>query len=374
MWGSIRPSSAPPMIEADLRSDLRRLRTAAGLSQSELAQRVGVSRQALIAIEGGRQVPSTALALLLARALRCSVEDLFTLPSRAGIAATFAPGAREAGRVAVGRVDGRWAAHALPSEALPADGLVTGPSEIEPLVDPDRLSSNVLVAGCAPLIGVAAGRLGLRHRDARATWIPAGSGRSLALLEEGLVHLAGLHLVDVDVPGGHASLVRDRFPDRSITIIGLTRWRQGIVTAAGNPLDVRSVEDLRRPDVRFARREAGAGAQRLVERLLAAAPDEAGPWSRGPLASGHVEVGRLVRWGVVDAGIAIESVALAEGLNFVPLAEERFDLVVPSARLDLPHVARLVDLLGQRAFRDEAGRVPGYDVSGSGHAETVEAT
>jgi putative molybdopterin biosynthesis protein len=361
------------MIVAQVRSDLRRLRTASGLSQSELAQCVGVSRQALIAIESGRQVPSTALALHLARALRCSVEDLFTLAPRDAIPAALAPGAREAGRVAVGRVDGVWAAHPLASGALPADGLVTGPSEIEVLIEPRRLSRNVLVAGCAPLIGVVAGRLGMRYRDACATWIPASSGGALALLEDGLVHLAGLHLVDVDAPGGHAPLIRARFPDRSNTIVGMTRWRQGIVTAPGNPLDIRAADDLRRPDVRFARREAGAGAQRLVERLLAVSSDEAGPWSLGPLASGHGEVGRLVRWGVVDAGIAIESVALSEGLHFVPLAEERFDLVVPSARLDLPHVARFVELLGQRAFRDEAARVPGYDVSAAGHAETVEA-
>jgi putative molybdopterin biosynthesis protein len=361
------------MNEPRLQSDLRRLRAAAGVSQSELAGSVGVSRQALIAIENGRQVPSTALALQLARALGCAVEDLFTLRSRHAIPATLAPGALGAGRVSMGRVDGVWAAHALPSEALPADGLVTGTAEIEVLVDPRRLSRNVLVAGCAPLIGVAAGRLGQRYRDARASWIPASSGRALAMLEEGLVHMAGLHLVDVDAPGGHVPLVRARFPERSHTVVGLTRWRQGIVTAPGNPLGIDSADDLLRPEVRFARRERGAGAQQLLERILAVSPDETGPWTRGPLAAGHAEVGRLVRWGVVDAGIAIESVALSEGLHFVPLAEERFDLVVPSARLELPHVARLVELLGQRAFRDEAARVPGYDVSAAGHAQTVEA-
>ena len=59
-----------------------------GIQQRELAARVGISRQALSELEAGKACPSTAVALALARALRCKVEDLFAAdaaPSRARV-------------------------------------------------------------------------------------------------------------------------------------------------------------------------------------------------------------------------------------------------------------------------------------------------
>lgn len=359
------------MAEFPIICALRQRRTEVGLSQSDLAQQIGVSRQALIAIEAGRQVPSTRTALHLARALRCGVEDLFTLPAGPVLHATLAPGpSAPSGRVAVGEVDGAWAAHVIPNSAQPGDGLLVGQiandrATVDPLADPSELEKNVLVAGCAPLLGVLAGRLGRRYRDARATWVPANSGRAVELLDRGLVHVAGLHLVESDAPGGHSAIVRERFPDHATTIINLTRWRQGLVVAPGNPLSIRGAQDVLRPDVRFARREAGAGAQRLIERLAGGNP------TGGPLAAGHDEVARLVRWGVADVGVAIEAAALAEGLEFIPLSEERFDLLVPESRLDTPKVARLLELIEKPFFRSEASRLPGYDLSTSGHSATV---
>lgn len=368
------------MAEPPIRCTLRQRRTAAGLSQGELAARVGVSRQTLIAVEAGRQVPSTGLALHLARALRCSVEDLFALPGGSLLEAALAPsGVGRSGRVAVGRIDGVWAAHPLPVDTHPGDGLMIeatpgGRATIEPLADPAALEQNVLVAGCAPLLGLLAGRLGRHHADARATWLPTTSTRALELLGAGLVHVAGLHLVEADRPGGHAEIVREHFPDQAMLIVNLTRWRQGFVVAPGNPLGVHAVEDLLRDELRFACRGAGAAAHKLVLRHLASAGLEGQAWARGPRASGHAEVARLVRWGVADTGVAIEAAALAEGLDFVPLSEERFDLLVPLARASAPPVARLLQLLDTPTFRAEAARLPGYDLAMSGQASTVAAS
>ncbi len=363
-------------------------RRRAGLSQAALASRVGVSRQAIIAIEAGRQVPSTALSLLLARALGCGVDDLFRLRAAAHLDGALATDDAAAtpggdGRVVVGRVDGTWAAHRLAADVhRAADGLLHGVAAdmrgtVQPLVAADELARNVLVAGCAPLLGVLASRLGRRYRDARATWVPANSRRALDLLADGLVHIAGLHLVG-DLHGdlhgsAHEGLARQRFPGRSTLVINLTRWRQGLLVAAGNPLGIRSVADLARPDVRVARREPGAGADKLITGLLRAAGLGVEALGDGPVVTGHAAVAGLVRWGAVDAGVAIESVALGAGLGFVPLSEERFDLIVPADRGADGPVARLLGLLDQPAFRAEAARLPGYDLSISGHTTTVEA-
>jgi molybdate-binding protein len=162
--------------------------------------------------------------------------------------------------------------------------------------------------------------------------------------------------------------VRERFGGRRMLVVNLTRWRQGLLVAAGNPLGVREVGDLARLDGRFARREEGAGASTLLKARADAAglalPD-------GPLARSHGEVAQLVRWRVADAGMAIEAAALAAGLSFVPLTEERFDLVMPEAVAAQPPVSRLLDALAARAFRAEARALPGYDASLMGQTTRV---
>jgi molybdate-binding protein/DNA-binding XRE family transcriptional regulator len=372
------------MTEPTLHNEVRRFRERLGLSQHDLSALVGVSRQAIVGIEGGRQVPSTALSLRLARALRCGVEDLFSLSTSGGLPVRLSPAETAGGasrptrRVALGEVEGSWVAHRLPADgSLPADGLVTADvsartAVVEPLADSVALRRNVLVSGCAPILGMLAQRVGGRFADARATWLPGSSKRSLDLLESGLVHVAGVHLSGGRPRLDHASLIRDRFPGRAMLIVNLTRWRQGFVVPAGNPLGIRSGAGLLRPGIRFARREEGAGAHTLVHALLA---DEGADRARlsGPLALGHAEVASLVRCGAADVGVAIESVALAAGLGFVPLLEERFDLVVPASFASTTPVARLIEALEDPSFRLEMAHVPGYDLEVSGQVTTLEA-
>lgn len=370
-------SRTEPSLENDVRAHRDRL----GLSQQELADLVGVSRQAIVGIEGGRQVPATTLSLRLARALRCGVDDLFRLSAESGLAARVARPAAEGlvgARVALGEVDGAWAAHRLAADGTAAaDGVVTAqPSErtalVRPLVEPVELRRNALVVGCAPILGALAQRVGARRADARATWLPGSSARALDLLGEGLVHVAGLHVADAEGGEDNAAVVRRRFPDRRMLLVNLTRWRQGFVVPSGNPLAIRSGADLLRRGVRLARREEGAGAHTLVERLLhEQGADRA--YVPGPLAAGHQEVAQLVRCGAADFGVAIEGVALAAGLDFVPLTEERFDLVVPADLVDFPPVARLLETIDDDAFRAEMAELPGYDGQESGHATTLDA-
>ena len=90
------------------------------------------------------------------------------------------------------------------------------------------------------------------------------------------------------------------------------------------------------------------------------------------MAMGHMDVARLVRTGTADAGVAIESAALAEGLDFIPLTEERFDLIVPAALATQRPFSRIIESLDDPGFRTEVSHLPGYDGSRSGHVTTVE--
>ena len=425
------PDRGMRMTDTRLHNSVRRYRRDLDLSQEALGDRVGVSRHAIMAIEGGRQVPSTTLALRLADTFDCAVKDLFRLgpvpelevhlpPPRP--AATASPPVSSP-RVSVGRVGDRWAAHPLPAHATgAADAIVVEATAAPPDVPPNRdapaagaadatarqadpndgrptaasiaaqpgetaaagharvrpvrgmqqLERNVLVAGCAPLLANLAHRVGEGSVDARATWIPASSHRALDLLAAGMVHIAGLHLSGGQSSEANVHAVRRRFPGRRMLVVNLTRWRQGFVVAARNPLDIRDAADLLRPGVRVVGREPGTGADDLFARLLAG--EGAGrPHFSGPVAEGHLDVARRVHCGAADTGVAIESAALAWGLGFVPLVEERFDLVIPADIAEASPVSRFLETLDDPGFRAEAASLPGYDTSISGHASTLEA-
>ncbi len=405
------------MASSRLINRVKRRREAAGLSQSALATRAGISRQALIAIEAGRQVPSTTLSLQLANVLGCRVEHLFQIEPTDGFTVTVAPCAdyevTEASstrctRVTLGKVAGRMIAHRIAHDAYAsADGIVIDepqgqnhsslqrdngyararnaaagihepppalcgtPALVRPFVGEADIERNVFVAGCAPLLGPLAQRTAMRYRDIRVTWIPANSRRALDLLDAGMVHVAGLHLSDERAGKTNVLAIRERFPTSRVLVVNLTRWRQGFLVPKGNPLAIQDAGDLLRPGIRFAHRERGSGATKLLHQLLVSAgaePDIAAP---RPWALGHSDIAQLVRCGAADVGVAIESVAIAAGLDFIPLAAEQFDLVLPAQSTSDAPVARLIDTLDDAAFRSEVEQLPGYDPSMTGHTITL---
>jgi molybdate-binding protein len=139
------------------------------------------------------------------------------------------------------------------------------------------------------------------------------------------------------------------------------------VVARGNPKGIRSAADLARDDVRLVNREAGSGSRALLDALLANAgvPPSAVAGYQGTVRS-HFEVACVVASGGADAGISLAAAAETYGLDFIPLAEVRFDFVIPRDHAEHPAVALLLEALQTRALRDELRALPGYDVDKMG--------
>jgi molybdate-binding protein/DNA-binding XRE family transcriptional regulator len=364
---------------------LKRRRQRARLSQQALADSAGITRQALIAIEAGRQVPSTMVALRLASALQCRVEDLFRIGEASQVCARMAspPASRCAtGRMTMGRIKGEWIAHPLPASSPgAADGVLLGPSAadapgkvlVQPLLEHEEIGRNIMVAGCAPVLGVLSERVGLRFADARVRWLGATSTRALDLLSGGLVHVAGTHLFDERTGKDNVSMVKERFGDQRMLVINLVKWQQGLILPSGNPRKIRRAADVLRRGIRVAWREEGAAARTLLVRALAAAGACKADMPRGPVLPGHMEVAQAVAIGAAHVGVAIEAAALAFGLDFIPLAAERFDLVLAAGSASTAPVARLLDAIDDGAFRREVKELGGYDASATGHVITLDA-
>jgi molybdate-binding protein/DNA-binding XRE family transcriptional regulator len=338
-------------------SDVTRRR--GGRTQEALAREVGISRQALSALENGHTVPSTDVALRLAAALGCRVEDLFAL--REGAVAATRAGTLRSGRAALAYVNERWVAHATDdADMAAADALVERDGTVRLLGDAAAARQSLACAGCAPALGLLASRTARRLRGSRVLWLERSSGAALDLLAKGEVHLAGAHLLDERTQDFNLAQVRAHCPDARV--VTLARWEAGLVVPKGNPLRLKSAADLVRHRVRVVRRDVGSGAEALLKRALGGK----GPLWRGPRAKGHLDVARAVAVGAAGAGVAIRSAALAFGLDFVPLAEERFDLIFPTALRDDARVKALLETLTGEPFLSELRRLGGHSMRDTG--------
>jgi len=196
------------------------------------------------------------------------------------------------------------------------------------------------------------------HLDVQFT----GSLGALHALNEGRCLLAGFHaLTDAPPRSPTAQAYRALLKPGRHKLVGFARRTQGLMLAPGNPLGVRSLADLQRPGLRLAQREPGTGSRVVFEELLAAA--RIAPESLTALAHtepSHRSAAEAVASGQADVCIGIEAAARARGLAFVPLAHERYFLVVLQPTLEHPHVRSLLELLRTPRWQAELNTLPGY--------------
>lgn len=367
-------------------SRVRELRRAAGLTQEDLARRCHVSRQALISIEAGRVQPSVAIALRLASALGRRVEEIFQLAEAgesvmAELAAPMPARAARAphARVALARIHDRWVAHPLRHDdpaglGRAADGVLhprvrSSRQRVELLRPLAELGARLLVVGCDPALGLLADRLG--SRGVPITWIHASSQAALEMLARAHTHVAGAHLFDEGSGEFNVPFVRRMAAPEPMLVVTLAWWELGLLVHPVRQAEVRGIDDVLRPGMRFVHREPGAEARALVERLLrrAGAPDDA--LAGAPVVHGHFAVAQTIATGGADAGVATRAAALAHALAFVPLAEERFDLIIPRELAAATAVVQLVETLQGRAFRRELACLGGYHTRRTGDSVSV---
>lgn len=369
-----------------LQNDIRRRRRQQNLTQQELAKRIGITRQALSAVERGRSSPSTTMTLHLARELGCQVEELFWIDGivdeASALTASLAAGndeAPEESPVMVGRVDSRWIAHPISprNQAFSAsspDGCISSTAaeraapdsvELELFGPTKELVGNVVVAGCAPALRELEVQTA-RHDRGRARWLPCPSLRAAELLARGEVHMAGLHVVDSSGEDYNRELVRQTLEASTMEMVTLLHWRAGLIVGPGNPLGIKGLQDLLGKDLRFVGREPDSGAHISLVRWLRQArkePDELRVHTR---ASSHYEVALAIDYGAADVGVGLESVARALGLGFLPLTEERFDLVFPEMLRREGVVTPILETLNSGTFRRSIAAICGHDASHTG--------
>ena len=381
MLDIMAPEQAP-QNPPEYENRLREKRQALGLSQKQLAALAGITRQAVCAVEAGQYSPATSVALHLARALRCRVEELFSIKSSDEIVEGELIGSLPVGaetRARVTQIGNRMLVRPLDglgelaSLSATADGLIVASVsdkkrvKVRLLKDRESVQHKVVVGGCDPAMFLLAEHIGKHDKD---NLVPClmGSSAALAALKRGEIHVAGIHLADDRSGAWKLPDLKRSLGALDCMVVTFAHWEEGLIVAQGNPKRIRAITDLARPTVRIINREKGSGARRLLDRQLESS-GMATTRVKGfdHEASSHLEVASRVKSGLADVGIGVRAAASIFGLDFVPLQRERYDLIIPKTYYETLSALRvLLDLIVTKPFRDEIEALGGYDTRESG--------
>jgi len=201
----------------------------------------------------------------------------------------------------------------------------------------------------------------------------SGSLGGLIALAGDQADLAGCHLWDAETDTYNLPFVRRLLPGRRVALLGLAHRRLGLLLPPGNPAGVTGLADLARADLRFANRQPGAGTRVWLDAQLhkhgLRAEAIAGYQD---IYQTHSEVAQAVAEEQAQVGLGLEAAARSYGLDFILLARERYELVIPSASLEMPAIRGLLDWLRSPAAKETIRNFGGYDPDITGHLEWVE--
>ncbi|MBR8838329.1 MAG: helix-turn-helix domain-containing protein [Stigonema ocellatum SAG 48.90 = DSM 106950] len=406
-------------LDVNVCNNVKSIRTRLGMSQQDLANIAGVTRQAISSVESGQCSPSIAISLRLAKALGCQVEELFwleeNLPEVEAVLTKSVPSGQQM-PVSLARVGGQLIAYPLVGndafriEMIPVDGsavtmvrqssLASFPKEELPFPVRDRvfagvgypkgkaqiqastnkvqiqlfddlskIHNTVVIAGCTPVISFLAKATERWHPQLRVHYHYANSITALRSLCRGHVHIAGMHLYDPQTGEYNVPFVREALIDKGkgAVLITLGVWEEGLLVRPGNPMGIKTVTDLVKLKATIVNREPGSACHMLLKCKL---EEEGIPLHivKGfdQIVHNHQSVALSVASGIADAGVSTASVAATFGLGFISLHQARYDLVILKEYLEESPVKQFFSILGHRLVQSQIEVLGGYDISNIG--------
>ena len=291
-------------------------------------------------------------------------------------------------RVTVGQVGERWIASPLSRGAgvitslVRADGIVEIPAGVQGIqageIVPVRLyrsrqelERTILALGSHDLtLDLLAQFLSLR--GSRLSSGNLGSLGGLIALQRGEAHLAGSHLLDPETGEFNLPYIERYLPDVPVVVVRLVGREQGLILAPGNPKTITGLGDIARADLAYVNRQRGAGTRILLDyqlEKLGIEPASVRGYQHEEYT--HLAVAAAVASGRADCGLAIHAAAAALKLDFLPLYQERYDLIIPKEHHESARLMPLLQLLGDPEFQQTVASLPGYSTDSMGEIIAV---
>lgn len=290
-------------------------------------------------------------------------------------------------RVKLGSVAGRLVATPVTRGAgalmslVRADGVVRVPAQsegiaadhevaVELLRTPHDIENTIVCIGSHDnALDVLANFLKKKHPEYTLSSAHVGSMGGLLALQRGEAHCAGTHLLDEETGEYNVSYIKKHIPGKKVMLVNLVYRTQGFIVPKGNPRGIRGFEDLVRDDVVFVNRQAGAGTRLLTDlylKKLKIDPQSVKGYHHEEFT--HMAVAAAVLSGAADTGLAVLSAAQALGLDFIPVAQERYDIAIPQEFYDSPMLQAMLGIIREdKEFRAQIVNMGGYDVAEMGN-------
>ncbi len=317
---------------------------------------------------GYQSPPPKLFEATLARPLssKLGVEEFIRVKlGRVGETMTATPASRGAGAV---------------MSLVQADGFIRVPANSEGLGAAEKVrvellrheheieNTLVFIGSHDNILDVLANLLHRQRPVSRLSSAHVGSMGGIMAIRRGEAHLAGTHLLDEETGEYNISFIKKYLDGIPVQLINLTYREQGLLVPKGNPLGIKGFNDLSRPEIRFINRQRGAGTRLLTDmylKMLSITPEQVNGYDREEYT--HMNVASAIASSNVDTGLAIRAAAVALDLDFIPVAEERYDLILPKVFLDDPKVAALLQTIREnKDFRTIVENLGGYDLRDCG--------
>jgi len=217
-----------------------------------------------------------------------------------------------------------------------------------------------------PSLGILRDLYTSRKPPASLFMATIGSSGGLGALRDGVADLALAHLLDPETGEYNVPFVRQTIPS-GVAVVPLFHRELGLLIRRGNPLGLRTLADLTRTGVRMVNRQKGSGTRHYMDQGFSRLDiDPGGIDGYDDAVATHLEVGLKILREEADAGVATSAAARLLGLDFIPLTQERFDILIPKEGFFSRPIQTLLDVVGSREFRARVDAMGGYDTSESG--------
>ncbi len=298
-------------------------------------------------------------------------------------------GLTEVLRLAIGKVNNKYVATPLARGAgmittlTKAQGIAHIPTNCEGIALHEEITARLLVPkkdldNVLIHIGSHDNSLDILANELMGQNIPlqlisqhVGSMSGLAALKNSAALFAGAHLFDAKTQDFNFPFIEQYLPNRKIRVFNLVIREQGLIVQKNNPKNILSFQDLTREDVRFLNRQQGSGTRILLDDKLKKEninPADISGYEQEEFT--HMAVAVNVCTNTVDCALGIYTAANALELDFIPLAQERYDLLIPEEHMQDNRIIALLKTIQSDTFKALIEEQSGYSTSLTGQEMT----
>lgn len=290
-------------------------------------------------------------------------------------------GAEDFIRMNVGFVNGEFIANPLSRAAgvtmslVRADGLLVIPStqlgyeqgeyvEIELLKPLEEIKDSIVFIGSHDLtLDILSSQLKKVKRTSKLMSSHVGSLAGIMAIKKGEAHVAGIHLLDPETKEYNTAYIKKFLANEDVVLYPFLKRKQGWFLPEGNPLQINTVKDISEKQAQFVNRQKGAGTRILFDLLLREAgltADEIAGYDREMFS--HLSVAAEVKSSRKACGLGIYPAARSMGLDFIPVADEHYDLLMTRAFFESEQGQSIIEVIQSEEFKESVDKIGGYSI------------